>query len=51
MTASTRRRPRKPNPVAVAAVTDRFLWWLTKREMERRAQKLKGRNRAAAIKI
>jgi len=51
MTTPRRKRTTRPNPEALAAVTDRFLWWLTKREMERRAQKLKGRNRATAIKI
>jgi hypothetical protein len=48
---ATKRKPSKPNPQAVAAVTDRFLWWLTKREMERRAKMLKGRKRAASINI
>jgi len=40
-----------PNPQAMSAVLDRYYLWLAKEQLAKRAKKLKGRNRAASIKI
>jgi hypothetical protein len=40
-----------PNPQALNAVLDRYFLWLAKQNMEKRAKKLRGRNRSTSIKI
>jgi hypothetical protein len=51
-TSLSRSNPkRRPNEKALNDFLDRYLWWAAKREMEKRAKRLKGRNRAASIKI
>jgi len=42
-----RQSPTKPNPQALAALHDRLLWFLSQREIEKRAKQLRGRKRAA----
>jgi hypothetical protein len=39
--APATQEPTKPNPEAVAALYERLIWWLAKREAERRAELIK----------
>ena len=41
----------KPNEQAVSEFLDAYFYWKAKKELAKRAKKLRGRNRAAAIKI
>lgn len=44
-------RINEPNPRALGELLDRYLWFIAKRELEKREKRLKGRNRASSIKI
>ncbi len=49
--STRRRRPAQFDPQAVGNLATRFLWFLAQREHQKRAAHLKGRNRAALMKV
>jgi hypothetical protein len=47
----TQPKKRQPNQQALNEFLDRYLLWLAKQELQKRSKRLRGRNRAASIKI
>jgi hypothetical protein len=41
----------QPNPQALNALLDRYLLFMARQEQAKRTKRLKGRNRAASIKV